>query len=328
LTTAAPAAGGGVLTNDPSVALYSATEAARFGKLMLQHVDYGIVADIFKVMETETLDGVAFSDVVGGGHPLPLAIHFVSILLDQARLESKDRILDVGCGCGRLAAPLTQHIGPKGTYIGVDIVAGLVDFGTRHITKAYPNFTFLTLDQSNPSYDSIRREGTSRVIKTLDEACEPASVDLCIATSLFTHLDINMSRTTLAAMSRLMAPDGRAFITAFLIDPAVRMLIGQGRSFYQFEHNNGDGTYVQSADRPLEALAYDADLFGQLLMEQGLYIERTLLGKWPGRPFYAAGQDILIVRKVPINQDKLRTSYFDVGRLKDKIAPFLSKRSA
>jgi SAM-dependent methyltransferase len=287
LTTAAPAAGGGVLTNDPSVALYSATEAARFGKLMLQHVDYGIVADIFKVMETETLDGVAFSDVVGGGHPLPLAIHFVSILLDQARLESKDRILDVGCGCGRLAAPLTQHIGPKGTYIGVDIVAGLVDFGTRHITKAYPNFT-----------------------------------------SLFTHLDINMSRTTLAAMSRLMAPDGRAFITAFLIDPAVRMLIGQGRSFYQFEHNNGDGTYVQSADRPLEALAYDADLFGQLLMEQGLYIERTLLGKWPGRPFYAAGQDILIVRKVPINQDKLRTSYFDVGRLKDKIAPFLSKRSA
>lgn len=264
---------------------------------MPRYIDYGAVADIFWAMETETLDGVSFSEIVGGGRAMPLAIHLVSILLDQAGVTSNERVLDIGCGCGRLAAPLTQHLGPKGTYMGVDIVAGLVDFGNRHITKAYPNFNFVTLDQSNPAYDRIRHEGISRVIRSLDEACEPSTVDLCIATSLFTHLDADMARVTLAAMSRLMAPDGRAFITMFLIDPAVRTLISQGRSAYQFEHSHSKGVYAQKADRPLEALAFDAGHFGQLLMEQGLYIERALYGSWPGRPYHVSGQDILVIRK-------------------------------
>ena len=235
-------------------------------------------------METEALDGVSFSDIVGGGHAMPLAIHLVSILLDQVGIASNERVLDIGCGCGRLAAPLTQHLGPKGTYMGVDIAAGLVDFGNRHITKTYPNFNFVTLDQSNPQYDSIRHEGASRVIHSLDEACEPSTVDLCIATSLFTHLNTDMARATLAAMSRLMAPDGRAFVTAFLIDAAVRTLIAQGRSAYQFEYAYGEGAYIQMIDRPLAALAFDANHFGKLLIEQELYIERTLYGSWPGRP--------------------------------------------
>ena len=266
---------------------------------MPNYVDYGKVTDIFWTMETETLDGLPLSHVVGGGHPMTLAIHLTSILLDQAGVRPDDRVLDIGCGCGRLAATLTQHLGPPGSYLGVDIVAGLVDFGTRHITKTYPNFTFLTLEQGNPGYDSIRHAGTSRTIRTLADACAPATVDLCIATSLFTHLDTGMARTTLAAMGRLMAPDGRAFVTAFLIDPAVRALIRRGRGAFQFDHPHGDGTYAQSLAEPLAALAFDADHFTGLLTEQGLYIERALYGSWPGRPHHASGQDILIIRKIP-----------------------------
>lgn len=68
----------------------------------------------------------------------------------------------------------------------MDIVAGLVDFANRHIAERYPNFSFVTLQQDNPAYDTWRHEGTSRTIASLEEACAPETIDLCIATSLFT----------------------------------------------------------------------------------------------------------------------------------------------
>ncbi len=128
----------------------------------------------------------------------------------------------------------------------MDIVAGLVDFANRHIARRYPNFSFVTLQRDNPAYDPWRHEGASRTIASLEEACAPGAVDLCIATSLFTHLDSDMARETLGAMRRALAKDGRALISLFLLDPGVRALIRDGRAAFQFEHEYGEGAYVQN----------------------------------------------------------------------------------
>ena len=266
---------------------------------MARYVDYQAVAPIFDAMRTEAVDGMSVSDMVGGGYPMPVAAHFMDILVDQAELGPGDRVLDIGCGCGRLAAALTQHIGPQGSYRGVDIVAGLVDFANRHIAKRYPNFSFVTLQRDNPAYDTWRHEGTSQTIASLKEACAPGTVDLCIATSLFTHLDTDMARETLGAMKSAMVPGGRVLISLFLLDPGVRALIRKGRAAFQFEHEYGEGAYVQNPSGPLGALAFTFDHFVRLLTEQEFYIERVLYGNWPGRPHYVSGQDILIVRKLP-----------------------------
>lgn len=266
---------------------------------MARYVDYQAVAPIFAAMQTEAVDGMSVAEMVGGGYAMPVAVHFMDILVDQAGLASGDRILDIGCGCGRLAAALTQHIGPHGSYRGVDIVAGLVDFANRHIAQRFPNFTFLTLQRDNPAYDPWRHQGASLVITSLEEACDPGTIDLCIATSLFTHLDTEMARETLAAMRRALAPDGRALISLFLLDAGVRALIRRGRAAFQFEHAYGEGTYVQDPGGPLGALAFASDHFVALLAEQELYVERALYGNWPNRPHHVSGQDILIVRRMP-----------------------------
>ena len=250
-------------------------------------------------MRTETVDGMSVAEMVGGGYPMPVAAHFMDILVDQAGLAPGDRVLDIGCGCGRLAAALTQHIGPGGSYRGVDIVAGLIDFANRHIAPRFPNFSFATLRRDNPAYDQWRHEGASPVIASLEEACAPQTIDLCIATSLFTHLDTDMARETLSAIRRALAPDGRALISLFLLDPGVRALIRLGRAAFQFEHAYGEGAYVHDPAGPLGALAFTFDHFVRLLAEQDLYIERVLYGNWPGRPHYVSGQDILIVRRMP-----------------------------
>lgn len=266
---------------------------------MARYVDYQAVADIFEAMRVEAVDGLSVADMVGGGYPMPVAIHLVDILVAQAGLTSGDRVLDVGCGCGRLAAALTQHIGPQGWYRGVDIVAGLVDFANHHIAARYGNFSFVTLARDNPAYDHWRHEGRSRVVSSLEQVCPPGEADLCTATSLFTHLDPAMARQMLHDIGLALHPSGRCLISLFLIDAGTRAMIAAGRSAFQFEHRYEEGTFVHDPSGPLGAIAYDYEYFVELLTEQGLYVERLLHGSWSGRPYFVSGQDILIIRKTP-----------------------------
>jgi SAM-dependent methyltransferase len=49
-------------------------------------------------------------------------------------LKEDDYVVDVGCGSGRLAQPLSQHL--KGGYLGIDIVPDLVDYARRTVGRA------------------------------------------------------------------------------------------------------------------------------------------------------------------------------------------------
>ena len=57
---------------------------------------------------------------VGGGH-----FHenqFLSSFIELCDLQPQHRILDVGCGIGKQAVPLTKYLGPTGSYEGFDVV--------------------------------------------------------------------------------------------------------------------------------------------------------------------------------------------------------------
>jgi SAM-dependent methyltransferase len=265
---------------------------------MAGNTDYQSVGPIFDAMRTETIGGMSVSEMVGGGNPFPVAVHFMSLLVQYAALSVGDHVLDIGCGCGRLAAALTQHIGPQGSYYGVDIVAGLVDFANRHIASHYPNFRFVTIQKENPAYDGWRNEGKSPISGHLVDVCKPGSIDLCIATSLFTHLDTSMAHETLVAIRRALAPSGRGLISLFLLDKGTRVLIKKGNAALQFEHQYSEGTFIQNPEGPLGAIAFTHEHFVDLLTENELYIEKTLYGNWPGRPHYISGQDIVIIRRM------------------------------
>lgn len=264
--------------------------------------DYSPVQKIFEAMKSETIHGITVNDIVGGWEPLDIAQHFMGLLIAHAELRADDRILDAGCGCGRLATGLTQHIGPTGSYVGVDIVPGLIDFCRRHISQQYPNFHFLTLLQSNTSYDHCR-DGITADIAEITDAAPAASTDLCIATSLFTHLDASEAAKNLAAINHFLAPNGRAFITLFLLDaatwPMIRRQPAGGMTHFRFAHRiDKRGVYVERAEEPRYAVAFEFSFLADLLAAAGLYVERVLYGAWPGRPHWVSFQDILVLRKL------------------------------
>ena len=56
------------------------------------------------------------------------------------------QVLDVGCGCGRLARALTRYLGPAGRYEGFDLARALVAWCKQNLEPQLPNFRFSFAD--------------------------------------------------------------------------------------------------------------------------------------------------------------------------------------
>ena len=56
-------------------------------------------------------------------------------------LEPTHTVLEIGCGIGRDAIPLTEILS-EGRYVGIDIIKRSIDWCTDNIAKRHPNFGF------------------------------------------------------------------------------------------------------------------------------------------------------------------------------------------
>jgi SAM-dependent methyltransferase len=263
------------------------------------HVSYEPVRTIFEAMRSEQINGVPLSDVIGGGDPERVASETLAVLARYVDLHGQRSILDVGCGCGRIAAALTQHVGSASQYVGVDIVPGLVDFGRRLITSRYPNFQFLLLDDSNRTYDTLRPGNTQADLATLADARPAASVDLAIAVSLFTHLDFAPAVETFTAMGQLLTKGGRAFITIFLLDPKAREGIENGRTGFSFKHRTASGKlFAEKLEDPTYGVAHEIGQLEEMIRAAGFELEHWIHGYWSQGNSGESFQDALILRKI------------------------------
>jgi trans-aconitate methyltransferase len=75
--------------------------------------------------------------------------------LSRLTLEGSERVLDVGCGDGKITAEIAAQV-PRGSVLGIDPSANMIAFATRHFGPAtYPNLRFEVADVRRLAY---RRE--------------------------------------------------------------------------------------------------------------------------------------------------------------------------
>jgi 2-polyprenyl-3-methyl-5-hydroxy-6-metoxy-1,4-benzoquinol methylase len=77
----------------------------------------------------------------GDGDYRAIGAEFLGHFVRLGDLRPNERILDIGCGIGRMAVPLTQFLADDGRYTGIDIVRDGIGWCSRSITPTYPNFT-------------------------------------------------------------------------------------------------------------------------------------------------------------------------------------------
>ena len=219
-------------------------------------------------------------------------------LFDIARrhgnLRRVDRVLDVGCGCGRLAVPLTEFL-TKGSYDGFDVVPELIDWASGAITSRYPNFRFRRVDLRNDFYHpqgAGDAAGFSFPYAT-------GSFDMVCFFSVFTHLLYNDTRRYLAELARVLKPRGTGVLSFFILNDESNLLRRLPATTLRFHNRLWRGLRVEHRHNPEGAVAYPEKLLRALAAQNGLMLQELLFGAWCGRPNALAYQDYLIVRKAP-----------------------------
>jgi SAM-dependent methyltransferase len=218
---------------------------------------------------------------------------FREIFIRIGGLRPEHSVLDVGCGPGRMAVPLTKYLSSDGRYDGFDMVADEVAWCRRNITPRFPNFRFTLVDVYNERYNP----GGAVSPSEFRFPYEDGAFDFAFLTSVFTHMLAPEVEHYLGELRRVLRPSGRCLVTGFLLNRESRALIASGKSRYAFPHQAGPAR-VDDTESPEAAVAYPEDWLTATSRERGLRIESTHPGAWCGRKSSLSWQDIAILRPV------------------------------
>ncbi|WP_075217284.1 class I SAM-dependent methyltransferase [Mongoliimonas terrestris] len=228
---------------------------------------------------------------VGDGDYRAIGTEFLKHFVRLGGLKPSDRVLDIGSGIGRMAMPLTQFLDEEASYDGLDPVAEGVAWCAEVITPFYPNFRFARLDVAHPIYNPKGRlKGAEMALPFPDRR-----FDFCFLTSVATHLPPDEVKAYAAEIARVLAPGGRLFLTAFVMDDIARA--GEGRDpRCAFQRTAAGPDWHADPAAPFGAVAFDEGFVEGVLQDAGLVAVRTRLGRWRGIEA-AHYQDILLAEK-------------------------------
>jgi SAM-dependent methyltransferase len=253
-----------IRTRDPEF-LISADEEARLSQLMDE------------IARNDALPAPAPESVfVGDGDYRAIGVEYLGHYVRLGELTPSDRILDIGCGIGRMAVPLTQYLDPETAfYEGVDPVNEGIEWCVQNITAAHPHFRFCRVDVAHELYNPGGAIAGNEVVLPF----AGSKFDFVTMVSVATHLPADEIAAYAREVMRLLVPGGRLFLTAFLVTaedlsrPAARP---------QFLKGEQPGTWIADPAAPLGAIGFDNGIIQDILGGVGLEIRRVSFGHWRG----------------------------------------------
>ncbi len=248
-------------------------------------------------MTTELYPPKHLIKLIGGKEEtdyVSIAAHFFDIFLKYGELKETDRVLDVGCGCGRMAMPMTGYL-KGGSYEGFDVVEEMVDWCRDNITTRFPNFRFKYVDLFNGEYNKKGKVQPSEFRFPYGDS----EFDFTFLTSIFTHLMEKDVAHYVREIARTLKPTGRAVMTFYILNEETERLMKLPACRVPFPFQWGDkGMKVSDKNRPEAVVAYPEEMLRGILEENGLRIEGPVHhGFWSGREQKVTFQDLIVGRR-------------------------------
>lgn len=226
----------------------------------------------------------------GSGDFVKSGNELVRRFVELGGLKPDDRFLDVGCGIGRVAIPLTRFLNENGRYEGFDPIELGVRFCRKTITPHYPNFNF----QYTPLKNDLYRNSGASASKFRFPFDENVFDFICV-NSVFTHMVESEMLNYLDEISRVLRPGGVCYASFFLLDDEARRTMEPVFSFpFKVGNHFLMDEKVESAN-----VAFEADWLANELIMRGLKTLEKWPGFWPGREpkKHLDFQDVLLISK-------------------------------
>lgn len=122
-------------------------------------------------------------------------------------LPPNPRVVDIGCGCGKLARFF--YLVPGLTYVGIDLFAPSIRWCDKAFAPVADRFQFVHFDGHSEVYNPTGTVKPSEYVLPLKDG----EVDMTVCASLFTHLFEPDARHYLSEIRRTTKPGGQAIIS-------------------------------------------------------------------------------------------------------------------
>jgi len=208
-------------------------------------------------------------------------------------LQPGDRVLDMGCGIGRMAIPLMGCLDDSGSYAGFDVGRAMIRWCQREISGRRPDFEFEWAPVYNQKYNPFGSIAGAE----FRFPYEDGSFDFVFATSLFTHLVRAETEHYLRETARVLRPGGTCLLTVFALDEQAEREMAAGRTSFDFRHPI-EGGFTTDPSQPEEAIAFAAADLREMLTAAALEVREPIhFGLWSNHSGAPAGQDIVVARR-------------------------------
>ena len=175
-------------------------------------------------------------------------------LIDYFQCTQQSRILDIGCGQGRLPIGILRVIGEI-NYIGIDVDLKSINWCKQYIESKHPSFKFKHLNLYNERYN---KNGNKIDAGFCFDVAEN-SVDIIYLFSVFSHTTEEDMRAYLIDFSRILDKGGKIFFTTFVEDDVPNVSINPVN-------------YHLKCSGPLHIVRYNKDYLFSALAEYGYSI--------------------------------------------------------
>jgi SAM-dependent methyltransferase len=268
---------------------------------------------------------------IGAGDFRKVGDNMIAGLISRGYFNSDSRILDVGCGLGRLARPLTKYLAGRGEYYGLDNAKDSIEW-CKSRYSSFDRFKFEWANVYSKFYNPEGRIKGSEYRFPYGDAF----FDFVMLTSVFTHLLRPDIENYLAEIAGVIRPGGYCYSTWFLLTDELNrefcrrlelvqqppkcvlllpyfVLIKQIKSIYSvavqffrgyrtasYVANSTyalapiDGGFVADKDIPEKVVCFRQDLVAEMHSRHGLEIDKINYGTWCGREVVGGYQDEVI----------------------------------
>ncbi len=227
----------------------------------------------------------------GGNNFLPVGLEFKKYFIELANLKPYHQVLDVGCGIGRMAIPLTDYITHEGEYWGFDIEKKSIQWCQKNITTKFNNFHFQHINVYNKHYN---RKGTI-LGENFKFPYTDNSFDFIFLTSVFTHLLPDDLENYVSEISRVLKERSNCLISLYLINNESKANFNSGKNAINFNYKFKN-YYTSNKNDHEAAVGYDEEFINQLLLKYKLKKSQPFhYGSWCNRNEFLSFQDIIII---------------------------------